>query len=585
MRTTIKFRILFTLFLLTFLFLIYSILNGVTTSQVQLSSTLMADSFVKLESKQVILTKEIDQIDLLIQSITADSTNDENQNLSKALQTTLNETSTSATEIASICDKASELAMNTTLKDSYQSYQKSMTDYLNEVKKVSDSLNQNNYESAKQNRKELDTLSKTLEKNGSDFQKVLDKSVAHETKLVHSRGNRSIIIIWMMSILFIMAAIFAFFVFLRTIINPIKQVNYNLDEIIQKIQKEEGDLTIRISSNYHDEIGQMVEGVNRFLDTLQHAMISIRSGSKLIERSTESISNRLTECKDSTSNVSASLNELSASMEEISSTLQTIDGGSLEVMKSSNTIALEAKENSTKVEVIVENANKIQKQSHKNKTNTQTVLLNIEKEMEDSIEGSKSVGRINELTANILNISSQTNLLALNASIEAARAGEAGKGFAVVADEIRNLAENTKSAATDIQNISQIVTQSVEELVKNANQLMSYMTEKVMHDYDEFEDTTNGYRLEIESISKMLTNFNLQAEMLSEISNQMAQGIQGITMSVEESVNVVICSNESTAALLEAVSAIDAQSDQNRDIVSDLTNEVNKFKKVENDEI
>jgi len=195
------------------------------------------------------------------------------------------------------------------------------------------------------------------------------------------------------------------------------------------------------------------------------------------------------------------------------------------------------------------------------------------------------VGRINELTANILNISSQTNLLALNASIEAARAGEAGKGFAVVADEIRNLAENTKSAATDIQNISQIVTQSVEELVKNANQLMSYMTEKVMHDYDEFEDTTNGYRLEIESISKMLTNFNLQAEMLSEISNQMAQGIQGITMSVEESVNVVICSNESTAALLEAVSAIDAQSDQNRDIVSDLTNEVNKFKKVENDEI
>ena len=62
--------------------------------------------------------------------------------------------------------------------------------------------------------------------------------------------------------------------------------------------------------------------------------------------------------------------------------------------------------------------------------NTSVVVNGIIKKLEEAIEGSKSVATVNELTDEILSISSQTNLLALNAAIEAARAGEAGKGFA-----------------------------------------------------------------------------------------------------------------------------------------------------------
>ena len=93
--------------------------------------------------------------------------------------------------------------------------------------------------------------------------------------------------------------------------------------------------------------------------------------------------------------------------------------------------------------------------------------------MKKSIENSKSVDEINELTSEILAISAQTNLLALNASIEAARAGEAGRGFSVVADEIRNLADQTKLSVSNIQAVSNVVTNSVNELVSTSNDIIN----------------------------------------------------------------------------------------------------------------
>ena len=81
----------------------------------------------------------------------------------------------------------------------------------------------------------------------------------------------------------------------------------------------------------------------------------------------------------------------------------------------------------------------------------------------------------------------------------------------------------------------------------------------------------------------MLVRFNLKSEALRAIVYDMSNGIQEITKAVGESVNTVIQSTEDTNALLESVSVITDEVAHNWELVDGLNNEVNKFKKVDNE--
>lgn len=580
MRKSIAYRILFILIFLTFLFSLNTILSGVTNSQVQLSANLISESFVNLEYEQVRLAKEIGEIDLSIQTAILDAEAD-NEAVSETILTGVEEATSNINVIANISADFSDMSMNSALSDAYEPYLADMQAYLEQATLIAENVANENVTSTIASYGTFDILSNALMASESEFQMVLDDSIEHEIALLDSRVTRSTIIIWSMAVIFIISVAVAFRISMKSIITPLKKANNSLGDIIRKLENNEGDLTVRIENNSEDEVGQMVKGINRFLDTLQNAMISIKSGSNKIYKSTENIGNNILESKDSTSNISASLNELSASMEEISSTIQNIDSGAQEVLSSANIIADDAQAYSTHVESIVDRADKTRTQSTKNKEQTETIIKDIKQTMEKSVENSRSVERINELTTNILGISSQTNLLALNASIEAARAGEAGKGFAVVAEEIRKLSEDTQKTANDIQSISTVVTESVEELVTNANEIMTYITEKVVSDYDEFVEVANTHKHDVDTINQMLVRFSTRSGDLRRISTNMAEGIQGITLAVEESVNVVIHSSENTNTLLDSITTITNEATHNGEIVNDFNNQVNKFKKVE----
>jgi methyl-accepting chemotaxis protein len=578
MRKSIVKRILFILVFLTTLFILNTALSGITNLQVRLSSDLISDSFLSLEQNQVILEKNMSAIDSLIQNYLAGRTDAEK---ASTLSDNLSQSNKITANIATICDTFSKKSMSTKLADSYSPYHTDMANYLKQLEVLEGYMQNNDLSGVQTAYDKAKTISTSMKNSAQNFQDVLNICITHETQLVHSRVMRSTVIIWAMAVLFILSSIIAFGICMKTITNPLKKANSDLNKVIQALEHSEGDLTVRIQSVYPDEIGQITNGINHFLGTLQQAMISIKSGSKAIHTSTTTMNQHISDCKDSTSSISDSLNEMSASMEEINATLQSIDNGAQTILLASKAIENSATQNSTQVSEIVLRADQIHDQSKQSKDQTETILREISEKMESSIEKSHSVEKIKELTETILGISTQTNLLALNASIEAARAGSAGRGFAIVADEIRKLAENTKDIASNIQSTNMQVLDSVNELVLNSNEILSYITDHILSDYDEFVGISNTYKSDSNAINRMLSDFSQKSSELGEIVADMAIGIKGITTATEESVNAVVKSNQDTYSLLNSISTISSEATHNLETVNTLSVEINKFKKVE----
>ena len=198
-----------------------------------------------------------------------------------------------------------------------------------------------------------------------------------------------------------------------------------------------------------------------------------------------------------------------------------------------------------------------------------------------AIEDRKSVDQVDSLTNDILSISSQTNLLALNASIEAARAGEAGKGFAVVANEISDLADSSRVAANNIQQINQIVNAAVHNLAENANGLVVYMREVILPQFENFVDEGNQYKENASYIESTMNDFNEKTDSLKEAVSKIAQSINYITESIDEGVRGVTGAAESTQNLVYDMDNISTRMDENQRIAGDLQKETSIFTKLE----
>ena len=190
------------------------------------------------------------------------------------------------------------------------------------------------------------------------------------------------------------------------------------------------------------------------------------------------------------------------------------------------------------------------------------------------------VEEVKSFVESIINISNQTNLLALNASIEAARAGEAGKGFAVVADEIRQLADSSRETANNIQEISGKVIEAVNNLSGNATEMIRFVDEKVTLDYDNFVKIIGNYDADSEQASNTFNEFAVKSKDSLGTMNDMNEGINNISIAIEESAKGVTNVAQEISQLVTAISAITVQADENKNLSEDLSDEVAKFEKV-----
>lgn len=166
-------------------------------------------------------------------------------------------------------------------------------------------------------------------------------------------------------------------------------------------------------------------------------------------------------------------------------------------------------------------------------------------DLEQAIEDSQKVGEINALTEEILSISSQTNLLALNASIEASRAGEAGRGFAVVADEIRELADNSRQAVDKIRKVTEGVVENVAFLSESSGKLLSFMSGKVMEDYQGMTELAQMYEKDAAFYSHISVDLGVASQEMNADMSEINASIASIAELVGEIADLMQKMNKS----------------------------------------
>ena len=188
----------------------------------------------------------------------------------------------------------------------------------------------------------------------------------------------------------------------------------------------------------------------------------------------------------------------------------------------------------------------------------------------EAIEQSKSVEQINTLTDDILSISSKTTLISLNASLEATRAGKAGKGFSVVAGEIRQLADSSRDTANRIQQINEVITDAVYHLSQSAQNLVDYMDQSILKEFEEFVEAGSQYRKDASYIENVMDEFNDKTMRLQNSMTEIADSIGSITKAMDDSAAGVTGVADSARSLAADMEDITGRMDINQQIVTEL---------------
>ncbi len=467
----------------------YSVANDNAT-QLQRLESVIYPTMARSEKNQVQLDKVIGFLDQAVAT--------EEEDMVEEADTTVAQMQTAFTEIAKLDNsKSKTIKLLQQQLTEYYAVAKPMTlGMLNGTLKA-DQMQA----SAQQMQLKLKVFKDNLIQFQTDSQTAFTGIISKTTETTQF----SIVLGAIIGLVLVIFLAFTAYLIARSITRNIKNVSANL----QEIAKGDGDLTQRLQASSKDEVGQLVDYFNTFMDKLQTMIQELTGYSSHVGTAAEELTNIAQQSREGIESQRAEAEQVATASNEMSATI-------VEVARNAEQAAGAA----TAAHDAADNGNSIV---------TTTISL-INQLASDVGEGSTAVNQLREDSDSIggvldviRGIAEQTNLLALNAAIEAARAGEQGRGFAVVADEVRTLASRTQDSTKEIQSM-------IEKLQSSSGQASEIMSRS---------QTTS---------EKGVTEAARAGEALTEIT---------------ESVSVINNMNEQIASAAEEQSVVAAEIDQN----------------------
>lgn len=380
-------------------------------------------------------------------------------------------------------------------------------------------------------------------------------------------------------ILSICSAILVIGLVIIFILGRILRMNFSrLNDKVIELTLGNGDLTKKIEIHTGDEIETIAGNVNGLLSYMRNIMKTISSNSKEVQRISKKIAKDINETEKFSGEISGTIEGMSSSMQETAASMNEINERMLEITEAVDRMVGQIETGRKDTEKIESCARQTGADANERKRTVGEQVKEMKIKMQDKIDRSKAVEKINVLTENIINITSQTNLLSLNASIEAARAGDAGRGFAVVAHEIGQLAEDSAKAASEIRQISDEVVDSVNDLAKEAMEMLEVMGLTVLDGCEALVNESTGHVDSANTFYHMISDFSKIGEEIYNNTEMIKNSIGEIDLAIEHTAKGLCDIADRSVVMTGNMKDIENQADAGSEVSDALSVEVHKFR-------
>lgn len=373
-------------------------------------------------------------------------------------------------------------------------------------------------------------------------------------------------------VMLIISMIIIYFI-IRRMMKQLTKVDNKLQELVSS----NGDLTQKIEVVCNDEIGDIGNKINDLLEYINTVIKNISLVSNKMEASIEKTKITVKDSVDDLSGVTSSTEETNAMIEETYSNIESITVIIDEMKDLLGHVYIDLESGKELIEGISKRAAEICEDAKAQSGDIKQTSEDLKESVHDKIDKAGKVEKIRELTRKILDIADETSMLALNASIEAARAGESGRGFSVVAEEISKLSEDTTNTAREIQEISDTIISVVEDLSKEAGNMMDYVSEKTVGSYEKLQEVGEEYAESSEKVTKFFENVTQQS---GELEGNMSKIVEAIKIIHDASGECAAGAEEVSklaSDLTENLHINEQQAEENEKMMKDLKREVSKF--------